>query len=55
MTTETPRQRQERLERNVPGYLSDRDIERLIQALEHSDFVEKMADAIARKSNAATD
>jgi hypothetical protein len=39
----------------VPGYLSDRDIERLIQALEHADFVDKLADAIARKSNAATD
>lgn len=49
MTTETPRQSQERLERMVPGYLSDRDIERLLEALEHSDFTNQLAKAIAQQ------
>jgi hypothetical protein len=55
MTTETLRQRQERLDRNVPGYLSERDIERLIAGLLDGSFVEKLAAAIARKSNESTD
>jgi hypothetical protein len=54
-TFETVRQRRDRLERKVPGYLSDRDIERLIAGLLDGSFIDKLADAIARKSNAATD
>jgi hypothetical protein len=49
MNTETLRQRQERLERQVPGYLSDRDIERLLAALENSDFTNQLAKAIAQQ------
>jgi hypothetical protein len=54
-TVETPRQRADRLERHVPGYLSERDIERIIGALIDAGFIEKLADAVSRKTEETRD
>lgn len=41
-TTETPRQKADRLDRNIPGYLNDRDIERLLEAFLRPEFINKL-------------
>ncbi len=48
-TYETAQQRKDRLDRNVPGYLSERDINRIINALMDDGFIEKLAAAIGSK------
>lgn len=48
-TVETAAQLRARLALHVPGYLSDRDIARIMSALLDSGFIEKLAEALIRQ------